>query len=66
MSVPKRQIRLGAFIMATGHHVAAWRDEEANSDGSFEHFVEMARIAEAACFDISPTGPVQSRTSGAA
>ena len=22
---PKRQIRLNAFLMATGHHVAAWR-----------------------------------------
>ena len=22
---PQRKLRLGAFIMATGHHIAAWR-----------------------------------------
>ena len=45
-------MKLGLFLRPTGHHVAGWRDEEANADGSFEHFVEMARVAEEACFDM--------------
>lgn len=45
-------MKLGLFLRPTGHHVAAWRDEPANADGSFAHFLEMARIAEAACFDM--------------
>ena len=25
MTRPPRQIKLGAFLMQTGHHIAAWR-----------------------------------------
>ena len=25
MTAPARQIKLGAFLMQTGHHIAAWR-----------------------------------------
>jgi predicted metal-dependent HD superfamily phosphohydrolase len=32
MSETARRIRLGAFIMATGHHVAAWRHPDADAD----------------------------------
>jgi FMN-dependent oxidoreductase (nitrilotriacetate monooxygenase family) len=46
------EMKLGLFLRPTGHHVAGWRDPGANTDGSFEHFAEMARIAEEACFDL--------------
>jgi FMN-dependent oxidoreductase (nitrilotriacetate monooxygenase family) len=46
------EMSLGLFLRPTGHHVAAWRHPEANTDGSFRHFAEMAKIAEAACFDL--------------
>lgn len=46
------EMSLGLFLRPTGHHVAAWRHPEANADGSFHHFAEMAKIAEAACFDL--------------
>lgn len=46
------EMSLGLFLRPTGHHIAAWRHPEANTDGSFQHFSEMARIAEEACFDL--------------
>lgn len=48
-----RQIRLGAFLMQTGHHIAAWRHPDAQADAgvNFRHYVELARKAEAAKFD---------------
>jgi FMN-dependent oxidoreductase (nitrilotriacetate monooxygenase family) len=46
------QMSLGLFLRPTGHHVAAWRHPEANTDGSFQHFAQMAQSAEAACFDL--------------
>jgi FMN-dependent oxidoreductase (nitrilotriacetate monooxygenase family) len=54
MTEAKRQIRLGAFLHETGHHVAAWRLPEAQADGgaNFAHYVELARLAERGCFDI--------------
>lgn len=53
MSKPSRQMRLGAFLMQTGHHVAAWRhpDAQADAGSNFCHYVEIARLAEAAKFD---------------
>ena len=53
MSTPKRQIKLGAFLMQTGHHVAAWRHPEAQADAghNFQHYAQLARIAEQAKFD---------------
>jgi FMN-dependent oxidoreductase (nitrilotriacetate monooxygenase family) len=49
----KRQIKLGAFLMATGHHIAAWRHPDAHASGGldFAHYAELARIAERARFD---------------
>ena len=32
MSNTRRQLKLGAFIMATGHHIAAWRHPLADAD----------------------------------
>ena len=47
-----RQMRLGAFVITAGHHVAAWRRPEAFKGDVFGEFVELARIAEAAKFDL--------------
>jgi FMN-dependent oxidoreductase (nitrilotriacetate monooxygenase family) len=47
-----REMKLGLFLRPTGHHVAAWRDEAADAEGSFQHFLAMAQIAEDACFDM--------------
>lgn len=53
MSKNPRQMSLGAFLMATGHHVAAWRhpDVPANAGLDIQHYKQLARIAEDACFD---------------
>ncbi|PVZ42262.1 LLM class flavin-dependent oxidoreductase [Pseudomonas sp. CC120222-01a] len=47
-----RQMNLGAFLMATGHHIAAWRHPEVPADPlDFDTYRRTAQIAEAACFD---------------
>src|SRR5918993_1073442 len=48
------KLRLGAFLMATGHHVAAWRHPRARADGgvNLRHYAEIARTAERAGFDM--------------
>lgn len=53
MSTTARQMKLGAFLMATGHHVAAWRhpDVPANAGLDFKHYWHLAQVAEAAKFD---------------
>lgn len=53
MSRPSRQIKLGAFLMQTGHHIAAWRHPDAQADApiNFRHYADLARRAEAARFD---------------
>jgi len=49
-----RKMRLGAFLMAGGHHISAWRhpDAYAPAGTSIEHFIELARIAERGKFDM--------------
>ncbi|TYQ25376.1 LLM class flavin-dependent oxidoreductase [Pseudanabaena sp. UWO310] len=49
----KRKIRLGAFLMSSGHHVAAWRYPDANAEGGldFNHFRKIAQTAERGKFD---------------
>ena len=47
MEIEMSQMKLGLFLRPTGHHIAAWRDEAAHAEGSFEHYADMARIAEA-------------------
>lgn len=51
MARRKDQIKLGAFLLFTGHHVAAWRHPRASVGIEFENYLELARLAEAAKFD---------------
>ena len=48
-----RKLRLGAFIMATGHHVAAWRHPGSQIDSgvNIDHYIEVAKTAERGLFD---------------
>lgn len=54
MSGPSRELKLGAFLWPTGHHIAAWRhpDVPADSGTNFSHFVDVARTAERGLFDM--------------
>jgi N-acetyl-S-(2-succino)cysteine monooxygenase len=54
MSQRSGHLRLGAFLYPTGHHIAAWRHPHALADAGsrFRHYVELARAAEAAKFDL--------------
>ncbi|QRY77839.1 LLM class flavin-dependent oxidoreductase [Pseudomonas sp. PDNC002] len=66
-----RTLSLGAFLMATGHHVAAWRHPDVPADGGldFPLYKRLAQIAEAAKFDAvfvadsvaAPTANIASR-----
>lgn len=47
----KDQIKLGAFLLFTGHHVAAWRHPDASVGVEFANYLELAKLAEAAKFD---------------
>ncbi|WP_322028742.1 LLM class flavin-dependent oxidoreductase [Paraburkholderia sp. J76] len=54
-AAPRRQgqLSLGAFLMETGHHIAAWRHPDAHAAGGldFAHYAELAQTAERARFD---------------
>src|SRR3974390_3344560 len=54
MSTTQRQMRLGAFFNPTGHHVASWGHPRAPAAAgiNFPHYVELARTAERAKFDM--------------
>jgi alkanesulfonate monooxygenase len=54
MTVPVKQLRLGAFLQANGHHIAAWRHPGASADlgVSFALYRALAQQAEAAKFDM--------------
>lgn len=54
MSSQTRQIHLGAFIMATGHHIAAWRhpDSDADAGHNIDHYRGLAQTAERGLFDL--------------
>jgi FMN-dependent oxidoreductase (nitrilotriacetate monooxygenase family) len=47
-------MRLGAFLMPTGHHVTSWRHPDAQADAAvnFPHYVALAKTAERGCFDM--------------
>src|SRR3954468_10650596 len=49
----RRQLKLGAFLPATGHHVAAWRHPDAQADGGVNlgHYIRLAQTAERAKLD---------------
>ncbi len=55
MSTKKGQFKLGAFLMNTGHHVAAWRHPDSDADGGldFTHYKRLAQTAEKAKFDMA-------------
>src|SRR5450759_2335724 len=48
------KMRLAAYFNPTGHHVASWRHPRAQPDANvnFDHYVEIARTAERAKFDM--------------
>ncbi|MBR8457094.1 LLM class flavin-dependent oxidoreductase [Burkholderia dolosa] len=48
-----RQLRLNAFLLHTGHHIAAWRhaDVPAHQALNFNYYKNIARVAEAGKFD---------------
>ncbi len=50
----RRQMKLGLFLWATGHHIAAWRHPKAHVTAGIDiaHYIELARTAEAAKFDM--------------
>jgi FMN-dependent oxidoreductase (nitrilotriacetate monooxygenase family) len=54
MSQKTRQLRLGAFLQATGHHVSAWLhpDAEADAGHNLQHYKDLARTAERGLFDL--------------
>lgn len=54
MSDSVRKLRLGAFLMGAGHHLAAWRHPDAPADGAvdFAHYKRLAATAERAKFDM--------------
>jgi FMN-dependent oxidoreductase (nitrilotriacetate monooxygenase family) len=49
----KKQMRLGAFILSPGHHLASWRYPTSASERVFDldYFIEIAQLAEQAKFD---------------
>jgi FMN-dependent oxidoreductase (nitrilotriacetate monooxygenase family) len=53
MTQRKETLKLGLFLRATGHHIAAWRDRGSHADAGvrLDHFIDLARKAEAAGFD---------------
>ena len=48
-----RKLNLNAFLMEAGHHEAAWRLPESNAHADFDlkHWINLAKVAEAAKFD---------------
>jgi len=52
MTQPK--LHLGLFLQEAGHHVAGWRHPQAVAlaASDFRHYTALARLAEAACFDM--------------
>ncbi|WP_339216900.1 LLM class flavin-dependent oxidoreductase [Solibacillus sp. FSL W8-0372] len=54
MIMTKKQIKLGVFLMGTGHHIASWRHPDAQADASenVEFFKEVAIKAEQGKLDM--------------
>lgn len=50
----KKQMKLGAFLPAPGHHVAAWRHPTAVPDGghNYDYYLQLAKLAEQGKFDM--------------
>ena len=63
MSNDQRNLKLGDFIMETGHNIAAWRHPDADADAghNIDHYRGLAQEAERGLFDLvfvadSPAG----------
>src|SRR6202789_2267131 len=54
MSSDAPKMKLGAFLMAGGHHIAAWRhpDAHARAGVDLEHFIALTQLAERAQMDM--------------
>jgi FMN-dependent oxidoreductase (nitrilotriacetate monooxygenase family) len=54
MSPSPRQIKLGMFMREAGHHIAAWRTQEApkSPGNNLAHNIEIAQLAESGLFDM--------------
>ena len=54
MGKRQEQLKLGAFLYPTGHHVAAWRHPDAAADAgiNFKHYAQVAQTAERGKFDM--------------
>ncbi|MBO2537608.1 LLM class flavin-dependent oxidoreductase [Rummeliibacillus suwonensis] len=50
----KKQMKLGLFLMGTGHHIASWRHPDVQADGNedLKYFQNIAKIAENAKLDM--------------
>ncbi len=54
MGSSRRMMKLGAFLLVPGYHVASWRHPGARADGGldFSHYRDLVRTAEDAKFDM--------------
>ncbi|MFD7448431.1 LLM class flavin-dependent oxidoreductase [Kitasatospora sp. NPDC059827] len=54
MGGTRRMMKLGAFMLVPGYHVASWRHPAARADGGldFGHYRDLVRTAERAKFDM--------------
>ncbi|AJE47047.1 alkanesulfonate monooxygenase [Celeribacter indicus] len=54
MRQPGDKMRLGAFLTATGQHIAAWRHPDVQADGgiNLQEYIRIVKIAEAGKFDM--------------
>jgi FMN-dependent oxidoreductase (nitrilotriacetate monooxygenase family) len=54
MSSDAPKMKLGAFLMAGGHHISAWRHPlaHAHAGADIDHFIALAQMAERAQFDM--------------
>ncbi|MED4452335.1 LLM class flavin-dependent oxidoreductase [Metabacillus fastidiosus] len=54
MTINKKEMKLGAFFMIPGHHVAAWRHPEAEAHNimTFDFIKRLAQTAERGKFDV--------------
>lgn len=54
MSATRRMMKLGAFLPAPGHHIAAWRHPNARPEGGldFRYYRGLAQTAERGKFDL--------------
>ncbi|WP_146553849.1 LLM class flavin-dependent oxidoreductase [Rummeliibacillus sp. SL167] len=50
----KKQMKLGLFLMGTGHHIASWRHPDVQADGNedLKYFQNITKIAENAKLDM--------------